>query len=241
MSLSTSAIVLGAIGVWVAQQSSPSVWDGVFSATQAERGRVVYERHCSRCHGDDLAARGGSPLAGEGFVRNWEARSVERLFRTIRDTMPPQSAGTLRESDALDVVAYVLERNGFPAGASELVPDAEALARIHIVGQAGPSPLRNGALVRVAGCLGQDADGAWLLTDATQPEVTTLDPEPATNRLSTSAPAQSARTIGLLNVFPNPSAHRGRTVQAKGFLVREPAGDRVNVVTWEALDSSCGR
>jgi len=222
MSLSTSAIVLGTIGVWVAQQPAASVWDGVFSATQAERGRVVYERHCSRCHGDDLVARGGSPLAGEGFVRNWEAR-------------------TLRESDALDVVAYVLGRNGFPAGASELVPDAEALARIHIVGQAGPSPLRNGALVRVAGCLGKDADGAWLLTDATQPEVTTLDPEPATNRLSTSAPAQSARTIGLLNVFPSPSAHIGRTLQAKGFLVREPAGDRVNVVTWEALDSSCGR
>src|SRR2546428_53751 len=214
MWLSTSAIVLGTIGVWAAQQSSPSVWDGVYTVAQAERGRIVYERHCNSCHGDDLAARGSSPLAGEGFVLNWEARSVERPFRTIRDTMPPQSR-TLRESDALDVVAYVLERNGFPAGASELVPDAEALARIHIVGQAGPSPLRNGALVRVAGCLGKDADGAWLLTDATQPEVTTLDPERATNRLSISAPAQSARTIGLLNAFPSPWAPLGPALQAK--------------------------
>jgi hypothetical protein len=42
-------------------------------------------------------------------------------------------------------------------------------------------------------------------------------------------------------VFPNPAAHKGHTVRAKGFLIRQDAGDRINVVTLEMLDSRCRR
>ena len=80
----------------------PSVWDRVYTAAQAERGRAVYDTRCGRCHGADLRGVNGSALAGDAFMLHWEGRTIERLFRKIRDTMPPEAAGALMEREALD-------------------------------------------------------------------------------------------------------------------------------------------
>src|SRR5947209_3363166 len=62
----------------------PTVWQGVYSAEQADRGRTAYERHCASCHGNDLAERGTEALLGEAFMRNWSESSVYDLLETIR-------------------------------------------------------------------------------------------------------------------------------------------------------------
>src|SRR5204863_8122966 len=90
---------------------APSVWDRVYTAAQAERGKTVYERRCGRCHGGDLRGVSGSPRAGEGFLLHWEGRTVDRLFRKISDTMPPDAAGAQAERDALDTIAEVLQEH----------------------------------------------------------------------------------------------------------------------------------
>jgi S-disulfanyl-L-cysteine oxidoreductase SoxD len=224
--------------------AAASVWDGVYTAAQAERGRAVYEGRCSRCHGNDLRGVNGSSLAGEAFMLHWEARTLERLFRRIHETMPPDSAGTMTEREALDTVAYLLQRNGFPEGPMELGPESATLADIQIKTRAGPAVVRNGALVQATGCLLQNRDDGWVLNDATEPEITTLDgPPTATNAEAARAAAlvRGTRTIALMNVFPNPGAHREHTMRARGFLVREAAGDRINVVTLEMVESRCER
>ena len=38
-----------------APSGSRSVWDGVYTQEQAERGHSLYNRHCASCHGDELA------------------------------------------------------------------------------------------------------------------------------------------------------------------------------------------
>jgi len=45
----------------------------------------------------------------------------------------------------------------------------------------------------------------------------------------------------LVNVFPNPAEHKRHTMGATGFIVRQPAGDRINVVTLELVDPKCDR
>ena len=50
-----------------------------------------------------------------------------------------------------EVIASILEANGFPSGRHELVPGA-ALAAIHIEGKNGPAPVPNYAMVQVFGC-----------------------------------------------------------------------------------------
>jgi S-disulfanyl-L-cysteine oxidoreductase SoxD len=223
-------------------QDARTVWSGVSTTAQAGRGQLVYEGQCSRCHGNDLGGNRASPLAGERFMDHWDAHTLQQLFRRIRDTMPPSDAGTLSPADARDLVAYVLQQNGFPAGSAELAHDERELLAVQITGKTGPSPLKTGAVVRVAGCLAQVRERDWELTGAAAPEKTTLE----ASRQS-EAVARGTRTIRLLNPFPNPSAHVGHTMQAIGFLVQgaavdqDAAVDAVNVVSLEMLTPTCER
>jgi S-disulfanyl-L-cysteine oxidoreductase SoxD len=226
------------------RREAASVWDGVYTAAQAERGRAVYEMRCSRCHGADLRGVSGSSLTGDAFMLHWEGRTVERLSRRIHDTMPPDGAGTMTGRETIDTVAYLLQRNGFPDGAIELAAEPAAAAAIEIKSRTGPPVVRNGALVQATGCLTRNDDDGWLLTDAAAPQVTTLDSEPVrtsnhVEAAKTGEVAPGSGTIGLVNAFPNPAAHNGHTMRAKGFLIRDAAGDRINVVTLEMVAPQC--
>jgi S-disulfanyl-L-cysteine oxidoreductase SoxD len=217
-------------------QVSLSVWSGVYTTAQAERGQLVYAGQCGRCHGDDLGGNRAYPLAGERFMDHWDAHTLQQLFRRIRDSMPPGEAGTLSAADTRDVVAYVLQQNGFPAGSTELAHDERELSAVQITGKTGPGPLKTGAVVEVTGCLAQVGERDWELTGAAAPEKTTLE---ASRRPE--AVARGTRTIRLLNPFPTPSAHVGHTMLAIGFLVRDGNLDAVNVVSLEMLSRSCER
>ncbi len=104
----------------VAGQAPPSIWDGVFTAEQAERGRFVVQTHCSECHHEDLRGGEAPALIGPTFMIKWETHTVERLFHKIRDTMPTRGSRDVTEAQKLDSVAFILQQNGFPAGATEL-------------------------------------------------------------------------------------------------------------------------
>jgi mono/diheme cytochrome c family protein len=218
-------------------QSRSSVWDGVYTAAQADRGKAAYARHCSRCHGDD-PANSRNPLSGDRFAEHWESRTLADLFHRIRDTMPPGEAFTVGAADKLDALAYLLKQNAFPEGGAELPSDGDALATIQITGKGGPIPVRTGTLVRTTGCLELRDDREWALTNATEPERAALDTasKPSSRQDS---PQSEARTVVLLNPFPSPIAHRGHRVAATGFLVRRADGDAVNVVSLEMLAPSC--
>jgi len=47
--------------------------------------------------------------------------------------MPTDRPGQLPAQDYLDVVAYILQKNAFPAGSVELPIDPDELARISII------------------------------------------------------------------------------------------------------------
>jgi S-disulfanyl-L-cysteine oxidoreductase SoxD len=233
---SSVAIASGRVDV-----QDTSVWRGVFTTAQADRGKAVYASHCSRCHGTDLAGTRASALAGERFMDQWEAHTLEHLFRRIRDAMPPGDERSVTDADKRDALAYVLQQNGFPAGSNELAIDDGELARVQITRQTGPGPLKTGALVRVAGCLAQRGDGGWELNSATEPERTALDAVPAAGSQPSAANLRGTRTVRLLNPYPSPVAHLGRMMQAIGFLVRDAAADAVNVVTLEMVAPICAR
>jgi mono/diheme cytochrome c family protein len=115
-------------------QVGRTIWDGVYSDEQAQRGKQHYVRECSGCHMDDLSGSGQAPpLAGDAFAQQWKNQSVEDLFAKIRTSMPPNDPGRLGEPASLDVVAFLLRANGFPAGSQELTRDVEVLKSIKIV------------------------------------------------------------------------------------------------------------
>jgi len=110
-----------------------TVWDGVFSTAQAERGAATYKTACSECHGNDLTGDGFAPaLSGAEFMGNWNDLSVGDLFERIRISMPPTNPGSVTPAQKADIVAHLMNQNKFPAGAGELEPKTEALKLIKI-------------------------------------------------------------------------------------------------------------
>jgi len=97
-----------------------------------------YAEACSSCHAEDLRGNSNAPsLVGVSFLFVWEGRSLEELFTTIRTRMPTNAPNSLPVSSYLDIVAYILERNGYPAGSSEMEADPAVLSRIAIIAREG--------------------------------------------------------------------------------------------------------
>ena len=77
--------------------------------------------------------------------------------------MPEAGSSDVSDAEKLDTVAYILQQNGFPAGAAELT-EASALADLRMIPRDGPSPPRSGALVQAVGCLREAKPNVWMLT-----------------------------------------------------------------------------
>jgi quinoprotein glucose dehydrogenase len=138
MRVVASATTLVALAVTAANaQQSPAMRtakDGVFTAEQARRGRVLYEEHCSMCHGPTLGGvEMAPPLTGSEFYSNWGDLLVSDLFQRINQTMPQATPGSLSRRQNADIVAFILSFNKAPAGQVELPADADVLKTIRIV------------------------------------------------------------------------------------------------------------
>ena len=239
MILFTAAAIASALRPGHAQTEEP-IWAGVFTPAQAERGRAIVQAHCAECHRDNLTGSNGPALVGDPFMVNWEARTVQRLYRKIRDTMPGRGRAVVSNSDKIDSVAFILQQNGFPAGANELTEDDGLLASLRMVPKGGPGRPRAGALVQTIGCLEEGGPGKWAASRSTEPQVTTLDPLTGDEK-SSAVTAEGTNTIQLLSVFPNPTAMKGHKVIAKGLFITTPSDLRINVISLESLAPSCGQ
>ena len=209
-----------------------TVWDGVYTDAQAVRGQTQYQARCSSCHRD-------GPRRDEAFMRDWGGTDVEGLFRQIKVSMPADAPSSLSDNAYLDIVAFMLRVNYFPSGRDEL--SADAIKIIRIEGRNGPEPVPNFALVRAVGCLGQSAD-TWMLADASEP-VRTKNPAPSKEDelKSSEASALGTQAFRLLNVYPSPDPYKGHKIEAKGFLIRDPDGDRINVTSVQTLAARCDK
>jgi mono/diheme cytochrome c family protein len=110
---------------------SQSVWDGVYTKEQAQRGEPLYAERCAACHAPDLTGGETAPaLASAEFKSNWSGLSVDDLFERIKVSMPQDNPGSLSRQQTADILAFVLSKGGFPAGARELAREAEVLKQI---------------------------------------------------------------------------------------------------------------
>ncbi|MGH7541383.1 MAG: c-type cytochrome [Gemmatimonadota bacterium] len=103
----------------------PAPARGLYTGEQAARGKATFERVCSECHG-----RG--QFQGSSFRFAWEGRTVYDLVNQIRSTMPQDDPGGLAAASYLELVAYLLQLNDYPPGATPLPPDDEELKALRI-------------------------------------------------------------------------------------------------------------
>ena len=133
---SLAAAVFAAIAVAVPAQeaASRSVRDGVYTEPQAERGKSHYIRWCVDCHGDELEGDvvEHPELAGGNFMDKWNGQNLGQLYERIHRDMPPGKAGSLSRQAAVELIAFILRANQFPAGDQELPQDPQLLKQIRI-------------------------------------------------------------------------------------------------------------
>jgi quinoprotein glucose dehydrogenase len=114
-----------------------TVWDGVYTDAQAERGGAAYQQGCVGCHREDLRGDNTAPsLVGESFTFLWGDMEVGELSARIQKLMPPERPGSLPAQTYADIIAFILQKNAFPAGATELSANPGAL-HILITSQRG--------------------------------------------------------------------------------------------------------
>jgi mono/diheme cytochrome c family protein len=218
-----------------------SVWDGVYTAAQAERGKATFDVSCSRCHNSDLSGSDRGPtLTGDRFLANWLDGSLEAPFSLIRDTMPQGSPNIVNDAGKADILAYILQRNSFPPGANELTPDAGKLDMVQILRKGVAPGLQNFSFVQVVGCLEPGPGNRWVLTKSSA--------RPGSrDRTVSAAELERARgrqlgtdTYTLVSASPfQPATRRGHKVTAKGLLYRQPGDNRLNLTALATLTETC--
>lgn len=113
------------------QEGERSVWDGVYTTAQATHGATLFDKECAGCHGPSGRGGGMAPaLTGAAFSANYDGLTVFDLFDRNRRTMPPGNEGQLASSDLVDITAFILQFNSFPAGSTELPSNSMMLKSI---------------------------------------------------------------------------------------------------------------
>jgi mono/diheme cytochrome c family protein len=114
--IAAALMVLGCGGA----QARSSIWDGVYTDAQADRGHTAYMQNCSRCHGATLMGTFEIPPLVGRIMPYYAGSSLNALFDYISTAMPLDHPGSLSPLVNADIVAYILKSNDVPSGAKEL-------------------------------------------------------------------------------------------------------------------------
>lgn len=139
------------LGTWAAlvqdvstAQPAParrSVWDGIYTEPQAQRGKAAYEEQCAFCHAADLSGEGFAPaLIEETFKGRWQDGNLGDLFTIVKQTMPQDKPASLSDQEYAEIVSYLLKSNKYPAGEQQLEPNPAALKEVGFKRPDGAKP-----------------------------------------------------------------------------------------------------
>ncbi len=124
--ISLAGLLAAALGLAPATAQERTIKDGVYTAEQAARGREAYREQCSACHASNLMGGEMAPgLVGPGFVGGWSGETLFEFADFTNATMPQDAPGRLSPEQLNDIIAFILERNEYPAGSEALAIDLD--------------------------------------------------------------------------------------------------------------------
>jgi cytochrome c len=97
--------------------------DAIYSKEQAKVGEQLYKDHCLLCH-DKKYFR---PV-----FKTWEGKSLGMMNTVMNTSMPLSNPASLAMQDYVDILAYMLSLNRYPAGDQPLPNDNGVLDTISI-------------------------------------------------------------------------------------------------------------
>jgi mono/diheme cytochrome c family protein len=225
-----------------------SVWEGVYTPEQAERGQKAYTANCGGCHQTDLGGKGEIPaLKGDNFMERWHDYAAKPLFDMIRTEMPPLRFRTpetkpLPDQDYVDIISYLFKVNSFPAGKAELALDN--LDKVQILSKNGVQPPPQFSLVLSVGCMTFKPE-SWLLTNATDPvratmpDITTPEERASAKTMYLGSRGYRLADFGYLGTSFDPDVVEGHRILVKGYIIRQREFDRISVTSVVDVAPEC--
>jgi len=107
----------------------------LFTAAQADAGKGKFLPNCSMCHGPTLAGRSGPALKGPTFANEKAGFHVGDVFTIVAQNMPATNPGSLEKDDYVEIMAYILQENGYPAGNTALTYDDAMKSTVPLIYQ----------------------------------------------------------------------------------------------------------
>ena len=101
----------------------PAASDSVsFLASQATAGEKQFETHCAVCHGEQLEGGVGPALAGPNAatLRTKLHATVSDIFSIMSMEMPLNAPESLKHHQYVEIMAFVLKKNGYKPGSQPL-------------------------------------------------------------------------------------------------------------------------
>ena len=108
-----------------ADQVPETTMDGIYTMSQAERGKGLFTSLCQRCH----SVR---EFSGRSFDSIWAGVPAAALYARIANTMPLDQPGSLGIPQVTALMAHIFHENNMPAGDKPLEGDIDWLMTVSL-------------------------------------------------------------------------------------------------------------
>ncbi len=100
-----------------------SLNEGIYNKQQVKSGKKLYKKFCRSCHEGEYFA----PV----FLA-WQGEPLSSLFEVMTTAMPENNPGGLKKNQYTELLAYILNTSGYPAGVQPLDTSSTTFSRIVI-------------------------------------------------------------------------------------------------------------
>jgi len=93
-----------------------------FTAAQVSAGAADFAAHCATCHGSRLEGGAGPALSGPNFktLSTKVKADVSDIFTYMTTNMPLNAPASLSHTEYVDILSFILSKNGYRPGSSAL-------------------------------------------------------------------------------------------------------------------------
>ncbi|MGB8985442.1 MAG: NapC/NirT family cytochrome c [Candidatus Sulfotelmatobacter sp.] len=98
---------------------------GWYTEGQAATGAKTFAQSCAPCHGANFEGGAGPALKGTSWQQLYGGAKLLTVWGEIKGPMAQYAGTTFATQQSLDLLAYLLQQNGLPAGNQPLVDTGE--------------------------------------------------------------------------------------------------------------------
>jgi cytochrome c-type protein NapC len=99
--------------------------EGWYTVEQAATGSGIFQHSCSPCHGANLEGGAGPALIGSSWRQLYTGAKLLAPWGEIKGPMAAYAGAKFTTQQSLDILAFLLQKNGYPAGRTPLTDTRE--------------------------------------------------------------------------------------------------------------------